>query len=121
MTIALQLCAACGRVNYPAREICRNCLGDTLEFTEMPGAGRLLTQSTLHASGDAFFRERLPWRIGSVLLDNGAVVIVHLGPPDGNPSTLQMPVVEIGQSVELETAMLDGRPAFFARAVNQEA
>jgi hypothetical protein len=83
MTIALHVCAVCGRVNYPAREVCRNCLGDRLEFTETSGGGRLLAQSTLHVSGDPFFRERLPWRIGSVLLDNGAVVIAHLGPaPD---------------------------------------
>ena len=146
MTIALQVCAACGRVNYPAREVCRNCLGDRLEFVEMSGAGRLLAQTTLHVSGDPFFRERLPWRIGSVLLDNGAVVLAHLGPaPDPvTPSPMSVIPAKAGtqgaagaggwmdsrfrgnddieeQVVGLKTAMLDGKPAFFAHKVNQEA
>ncbi len=106
MSITLQVCADCGRVNYPQREVCRNCLGERLEPTESSGTGVLLAWTTLHASGESFFRDRLPWRIGSVHLDLGAVAIVHLG--DG--------VNEIGQPVELSAEPIGGRMAFSARA-----
>jgi uncharacterized OB-fold protein len=111
LSIALQVCTECGRINYPAREVCLNCLGEGLELTEISGLGALLSFTTLHASGAAFFRERLPWRIGSVLLDSdGAVVVAHLGAN----------VNEIGQAVELRTVTLDGKPAFFADLPREE-
>ncbi len=104
MSVALQVCAECGAVNYPAREVCRNCLGEMLEPTSVSGRGVLLARSILHASGDPFFRQRLPWRIGSVLLDAGATLIAHLGHGVGEP----------GETVEVGTAEQNGRTVFIA-------
>lgn len=75
---ALQTCAECETVHYPPRQICAKCLADTLEWRDVPAAGELLAETTLHHSNDSFFRERLPWRLGVVRMDAGPSVVAHL-------------------------------------------
>jgi len=76
----LQCCEDCGAINHPPRELCGACLGERLTWKTVDGSGTLLASSQLYHSLAPFFRERLPWRIGSVLLAAGPVVIVHLDP-----------------------------------------
>jgi NAD(P)-dependent dehydrogenase (short-subunit alcohol dehydrogenase family)/uncharacterized OB-fold protein len=75
---ALQVCRDCGAVQYPPREVCRECLSQRLVWKAQDGAGELLTETTLHAAQELFFRERLPWRVGIVRLDAGVNVIAYL-------------------------------------------
>jgi short-subunit dehydrogenase/uncharacterized OB-fold protein len=75
---ALQHCAECGTVQYPPRDACCRCLGVTLEWSETETGGTVLAQTTVRASPDPYFRERLPWRMGSVKLDVGPVAVCHL-------------------------------------------
>jgi NAD(P)-dependent dehydrogenase (short-subunit alcohol dehydrogenase family)/uncharacterized OB-fold protein len=74
----LQECQECSAVQYPPREACHRCLSPRLKWTAQSGEGTLLALTTLHHSNDLFFRERLPWRLGLVKMDNGPSVIVHL-------------------------------------------
>lgn len=74
----LQVCAACKTVQYPPREICHNCLGEELLWTEQDGAGELLAATAVHVSHDLFFRERMPWHLAMVRLDCGPTVVAHL-------------------------------------------
>lgn len=74
----LQVCKDCGAIQYPPREACHHCLSSRLEWKEQSGEGTLLALTTLNHSNDLFFRERLPWRLGIVQLDNGPSLIVHL-------------------------------------------
>jgi uncharacterized OB-fold protein len=79
--LALQCCAACGRVQYPPREICGACLSDALEWRIVPQAGgELLAETILHHSHDPAFRPRLPLRIGLVRLDAGPSAVCFLAP-----------------------------------------
>lgn len=75
---ALQVCAACGTVQYPPRQICGKCLADVLEWRDVPDAGTLLAETTLQHSNDLFFRDRLPWRLGVVRMDAGPSLVAHL-------------------------------------------
>jgi NAD(P)-dependent dehydrogenase (short-subunit alcohol dehydrogenase family)/uncharacterized OB-fold protein len=75
---ALQVCDACGAVQYPPREACHRCLAGTLHWREQSGAGELIAETTVHHSNDAYFRERVPWRLGLVRLDAGPTAVVHL-------------------------------------------
>ena len=75
---ALQVCADCGAVQYPPREACHRCLSPELPWQPQSGAGELLAMTTLAHSNDLYFRERLPWRLGMVRLDDGPSVMVHL-------------------------------------------
>lgn len=74
----LQQCDECGAVQYPPREMCSSCLCSELTWTEQSGAGELISETLLHHSHDLYFRERMPWRLGLVKLDNGPSVVAHL-------------------------------------------
>ena len=76
--LMLQQCEACGAFAYPPRDICGGCWSDELRWRDIPPEGKLLAETTLHASTNVYFRERLPWRIGSVKLAAGPVVLAHL-------------------------------------------
>ncbi len=75
---ALQVCAECGAVIYPPRDACPRCLSPRLPFRDVPRDGVLLAETVIAASSDPYFRERLPWRIGTVRLDAGPSIVTHL-------------------------------------------
>jgi NAD(P)-dependent dehydrogenase (short-subunit alcohol dehydrogenase family)/uncharacterized OB-fold protein len=74
----LQVCGACGTVQYPPREACHRCLSGELRWREQPGTGELIADTVIHHSNDLYFREHLPWRLGLVRLDAGPMAVVHL-------------------------------------------
>ncbi|MBO6777255.1 MAG: SDR family NAD(P)-dependent oxidoreductase [Marinibacterium sp.] len=75
---ALQTCAECGAVQYPPRDACSACLSTDLPWWDIAPTGQLLAETTVQTSVKQYFRERTPWRVGSVQLDAGPVVICHL-------------------------------------------
>jgi NAD(P)-dependent dehydrogenase (short-subunit alcohol dehydrogenase family)/uncharacterized OB-fold protein len=75
---ALQVCRDCGAVQYPPREVCRSCLSHRLIWRPQEEKGELLTETTLRAAQELYFRERLPWRIGLVRLDAGVNLVAYL-------------------------------------------
>lgn len=77
-TLELQVCDACGAVQYPATEICRQCLDDQLTWRRQNGAGELISETLSHASQELYYRERSPWRLGMVKLEAGPTVITHV-------------------------------------------
>jgi NAD(P)-dependent dehydrogenase (short-subunit alcohol dehydrogenase family)/uncharacterized OB-fold protein len=74
----LQVCSDCAAVVYPPRDACPVCLSALLPFRPVNSSGTLVTETTIRVSSDPYFRERLPWRIGTVKLDVGPVVVAHL-------------------------------------------
>ena len=75
---ALPACADCRAVHYPARDVCPACLSTNLDLQDVSPFGRLAAVTTIHASTDPYFRERLPWRSGIVILDAGPSLVAHL-------------------------------------------
>lgn len=75
---ALQTCADCKCVIYPPRELCPKCWSMDLEWGDIAEGGELLSETTLHTSVNTYFRERMPWRIGTIRLDAGPVVLAHV-------------------------------------------
>jgi NAD(P)-dependent dehydrogenase (short-subunit alcohol dehydrogenase family)/uncharacterized OB-fold protein len=75
---ALQVCADCGFTVYPPRDACPRCLSAHIPFRDLPAGGTLLAETTIRVSTDIYFRERTPWRIGTVLLDCGPAFVAHL-------------------------------------------
>jgi NAD(P)-dependent dehydrogenase (short-subunit alcohol dehydrogenase family)/uncharacterized OB-fold protein len=75
---ALQVCSECEYVSYPPRDICPRCWSDDLRWKDLPDGGTLLAETTLHTSINTYFRERMPWRIGTVQMDAGPSALVHL-------------------------------------------
>ncbi len=75
---ALQVCDDCGRTLYPPRDACPRCLSARVPFQDVPPGGVVLAGTTIRTSTDPYFRERTPWRIGTVALDCGPSFIAHL-------------------------------------------
>ncbi|WP_299351086.1 SDR family NAD(P)-dependent oxidoreductase [uncultured Shimia sp.] len=74
----LQTCAECGTVQYPPRDACCKCLSVDLPWKDISPTGTLLAESTVRTSTNLYFRERAPWRLGSVQLDAGPTIICHV-------------------------------------------
>lgn len=75
---ALQQCDECGTVQYPARDACYSCLGTDLPWRDQDPHGTLLAETTIRTSTKLYFRERAPWRMGSVKLSAGPVILCHI-------------------------------------------
>ncbi|CAN7684547.1 SDR family oxidoreductase [Bosea sp. LjRoot9] len=75
---ALQVCEDCAKVLYPPRDACPHCLSVRLPFKDVDPGGRLIVETTVRISTDPYFRERTPWRVGTVQLDAGPMVVAHL-------------------------------------------
>lgn len=75
---ALQRCAECATVQYPPRDACGKCLSTDLRWEDMAPGGTLLAETTVQASPRLYFRERMPWRAGTVQLDAGPTVLAHI-------------------------------------------
>ncbi|MGI9483484.1 MAG: SDR family NAD(P)-dependent oxidoreductase [Hyphomicrobiales bacterium] len=75
---SLQKCSGCEAVIHPPREACPLCLSMELFWADISPGGELIAESTIHTSTNTYFRERTPWRIGTVKLDEGPAVLAHI-------------------------------------------
>jgi NAD(P)-dependent dehydrogenase (short-subunit alcohol dehydrogenase family)/uncharacterized OB-fold protein len=75
---ALQVCEDCKTVIYPPRDCCPFCLSVRLPFRDVAPNGVLVAETTVQVSSDPYFRERTPWRVGTVKLDSGPLIVAHL-------------------------------------------
>ena len=76
--LALQTCTECGHVIYPAHEVCPKCWSMNLEWQDIADGGELVSETTLRTSVNTYFRERMPWRVGTVRLDAGPMALAHI-------------------------------------------
>lgn len=74
----LQVCNACGAVQYPPRDACSKCLSVDLNWRDVPPDGKLIAETQVRATTDLYFRMQLPVRVGTVKLDVGPSVICHV-------------------------------------------
>jgi len=75
---ALQVCGECKATQYPPRDACRHCLSNDLDWCDIDPDAIVLAETKIRVSPDPYFRERLPWRMGSVKLATGPVAVCHL-------------------------------------------
>jgi NAD(P)-dependent dehydrogenase (short-subunit alcohol dehydrogenase family)/uncharacterized OB-fold protein len=89
----LQVCRACGAVQYPPRDACHRCLSSLLDWKLQAGGGELLAETRLRHSHDDFFRGRVPIRLGLVRLDSGPTAVVYLhSSVEGAPTRVRVDV-----------------------------
>ncbi len=88
----------------PVAPACRpTCHGPTYHLP-----GRLIATTTVHTSTSTYFRERTPWRVGTVRLDAGVSIISHV---HGD--------LEIGAAVRLVNRLdKSGQAVLFAMPVD---
>ena len=109
----LQVCAECGAAQYPPREACHLCLSTALTWKPQPSGGELISETRLHHSEEAYFSQRLPWRIGMVRLDCGPTAITHVAASvPGAPCRVRLlaQLDESGQAVLVAIPEPDASP-----------
>jgi NAD(P)-dependent dehydrogenase (short-subunit alcohol dehydrogenase family)/uncharacterized OB-fold protein len=105
----LQTCGDCGTVVYPPRDACPACLSPRLPYSDVDGHGVLVAQTTVRVSSDPYFRERMPWRVGTVKLDAGPVLVAHLhgDAAEGDRVRLELKLDKSGAPVVLALPQKD--------------
>lgn len=98
--LRIQRCTTCGKHQHYARMLCSHCGAQTLEWVTASGDGTLYSYTVIRQNGVPPFKERVPFVVACVDLDEeGARVIAAM--PDVTPDS-----VEIGMRVRA-----DFRPA----------
>ena len=97
---ALQRCGDCGTFLYPVRDVCPECLGQSLSFEDAPTGGQILSETLIEVTADPYFRGRPPVRQGLVLADCGArmVVLLHRACAAGGRVRLSLKIDRAGQA-----------------------
>ncbi len=62
-------CRKCGKIHFPPRQLCDQCLSKEFEWTHIPTEGKLLTYTIIHIA-PAQFQSMAPYAIGIIRLDN---------------------------------------------------
>lgn len=111
--LTLQTCRDCGRVQYPARDACSSCLSVDLAWRPVSPNGRLIAETTVRTSTEPYFRERTPWRVGTVSLDAGPTVLAYLhGEVEAAPAAVRvLPYLDRSGNAVLMALPMEGSPA----------
>lgn len=101
--VRLQVCAACEVACYPPRDACPRCFGVDLPWRDVAPEGEAIAQTTIRVATDPYFRERLPWRVGTIAF-HGVSLVANLHRDVVVPGRVRI-------TVKLDRA---GNPVFFA-------
>lgn len=75
MMLSLQVCQACGAVQYPAHGVCGSCLCGDLALEEVAPGGTVLSWTRGHLSALPSFKDQMPMVIARIQLDAGPIVL----------------------------------------------
>lgn len=90
--LRLQRCAGCGQLRYPISPVCPNCMSTELAWEDVSGRGAVYTFGVFrHAYNDAW-RDRIPYAVAIVQLEEGPFVIADLVEVDADDVSVGMPV-----------------------------
>jgi uncharacterized OB-fold protein len=76
--LTYQKCLACGHAWLPPRSECPACLGDQWQWTPAAGGARLISWVVYHTAFHAAFKDRLPYNVAVVELDEGPRLISNV-------------------------------------------
>lgn len=68
----------CGHAWLPARRECPQCLGDKVRWEEAGGKGKLVSWVVYHTAYHEAFKDRLPYNVAVVELDEGPRLITNM-------------------------------------------
>jgi len=76
--LTFQTCASCGHNWLPAREDCPECWTPDWRWTEAGGGATVISWVIYHVAFDPRFRDRTPYNVTLVELDEGPRLITNL-------------------------------------------
>jgi uncharacterized OB-fold protein len=85
--LTYQVCRACAQVVFHPRRHCPGCLGGELEWRDSAGQGTVYTFTVIRRSGQPFFRDRIPYVVGLIDLDEGFRMMAEIA---ADPETVHI-------------------------------
>src|SRR4051812_19124125 len=67
----------CGHAFLPARRECPSCLSDKLKWEQAAGGGKLISWVVYHIAYNEAFKDKLPYNVAVVELDEGPRLITN--------------------------------------------
>jgi uncharacterized OB-fold protein len=108
--LQLPWCRSCECAHFPPRPFCPHCWGEDIEWRASPGRGRIYSFTTVRNNPPSAFRDRLPFVIGIVRLEEGVQVLSNIEPVAGES-------LAIDAAVEAAFRDDDSRTHLFFRLV----
>ena len=79
--LVFQRCRKCGHAWLPARTECTGCLSDEVGWEQASGRGRIVSWVIYHHAFNKAFRDRLPYNVAVVELEEGPRLITNIVNP----------------------------------------
>ena len=76
-----QHCINCSTANFPPRKCCSACQSLELEWRDSSGQGVIHSITTVHRAPSLKFKEKAPYDLAIVELDEGFRIMVNVTPP----------------------------------------
>ena len=115
--LVIQNCAACDRLQHPPARSCHQCRsGDSLEWKEVSGRGRIYNYGVVHDCPIRLLQEDQPFNVAVIMLDDDPGIQMYSHLP-GTP----VDAVPVGADVEVVfEATANGQKVPEWRVVAQE-
>ncbi|MBI2225737.1 MAG: OB-fold domain-containing protein [Betaproteobacteria bacterium] len=95
--LVFQRCRKCGHAWLPARSECNACLGDDVGWENASGRGRIVSWVIYHYAFNKAFRDRLPYNVAIVALEEGPRLITNIVNPEAGLAADRPVELAIGQ------------------------
>lgn len=90
--LRVQKCLACGHLRYPLAPWCPVCLDENTEWIALSGRGTILSRLIFHQSYHPAWKERLPYNVVLVQLEEGPRMFSNVLPLSSQDIEVDMPV-----------------------------
>jgi len=108
--LVVQRCTACGSLRFPARELCRQCLGREAAWQPVSGRGKVFSFVVMHRANHPAFAAEVPYTVALVELEEGARLTAQLTDIPPQEVTIGMPVEVWWDTVAAEAVVPRFRP-----------
>jgi uncharacterized OB-fold protein len=78
--LRVQSCVACGHLRYPLAPWCPECLDERWEWQALSGRATVLSKLVFHQSYHPAWKDRIPYNVVLVQLDEGPRMISNVVP-----------------------------------------
>lgn len=76
--LVIQECRQCRSRQFYPRGFCTQCLSDDLDWQPCTGQGTIYTYTVNHRAPNAFMKERVPYVVAAIDLDEGVRMITNI-------------------------------------------
>ncbi len=101
----MQHCQACNRWQFYPRPFCVHCESDDVQWRAVSGLGRIYTYTVNHRAPNPFMKQRLPYVVALVELDEGPRLMANIQGDGALETSIGRRVKVIFEAVSEELAL----------------